>query len=197
MSGIPAFPLQWPAGWPRTAPWKRSRSNYDVLGDRAQRELLRSLRLLGAKDVVVSSNVRLRLDGMPYAGETGKRYEESGVAVYFKRGDRNVVLACDKWLAPDENIRAIGLAVEGMRAIARSGAAELLDRAFTGFLALPEPEPPWWEILGVDRLKATRESIEEARRARAKVVHPDVGGSDAAFRQLERAVTAALREVPA
>jgi hypothetical protein len=44
--------------------------------------LLNELRLASGKDVVVSSNVPLRSDGLPYA-QSG-RLEDPGIAAYFK-----------------------------------------------------------------------------------------------------------------
>ena len=65
MTDITAYPLQWPAGWPRTRMPKLSKfGNYTF--EQARRELMRELNLLGARNVVISSNLRLRNDGFPY-----------------------------------------------------------------------------------------------------------------------------------
>jgi hypothetical protein len=197
---IEAFPLSWPDGWPRAQ--RRHRAPYTVSGDRARRELLVELRLLGAAGVIVSSNVPLRQDGQPYADAARRRIDDPGIAVYFTRTARDAVarhqqvIACDKWDSPDSNIRAIGLAVAGLRAVARSGASELLDRAFTGFRALPPAGgtsvavdangPPWWQVLGVART-APRGVVQAAYRTLARKHHPDVGGDAGAMAALNRA----------
>ena len=62
-----------------------------------------------------------------------------------------------------------------MRAIERHGGAAILNRAFTGFIALPAPEQPW-QVLGVG-MNASREEIEEAYRKLAAKHHPDRGGN--------------------
>lgn len=175
---IENFPLCWPSGWPRAKSF-RSHAPYKISGDLARRELLHELKLMGAVDVVVSSNVPLRRDGAPYADASGRACSDPGVAVYFRRkaGGERQVIACDKWPRPDSNIRAIGLCVEAMRAIARSGASELLDRAFTGFKALPaSPEAEWWMVLDVAR-GANADQIKSAYRELALKHHPDRGGA--------------------
>ena len=65
-----------------------------------------------------------------------------------------------------------------MRAIERHGGAEILDRAFTGFIALPAPEQPW-QVLGVGA-NATADEIEDAYRKLAALHHPDKPSGNAA-----------------
>lgn len=65
-----------------------------------------------------------------------------------------------------------------MRAIERHGGAAILERAFTGFTALPAPGAAreWWDVLGVPR----NSSADEARAAFRRLAsenHPDRGGS--------------------
>jgi DnaJ-domain-containing protein 1 len=53
----------------------------------------------------------------------------------------------------------------------------MVDRAFSGFAALPPPSAgkSWWEILGVSR-SASRDEILAAHRKLAVEHHPDRGG---------------------
>ena len=79
-----AYPLQWPAGWPRTPSAKRETdSRFGGKGGltmgRARDQLVAELHRLGAGSIVISSNVPLRPDGLPYA-ET-RRLDDPGVAV--------------------------------------------------------------------------------------------------------------------
>ncbi len=144
-----AFPLEWPVGWPRSEGHERSR--YRVKYKTATVELLAELRLLGAEHVVISSNAAVRKsDGLPYTEAANERSDDPGVAVYFVLEGAATVIACDQWDTVKDNIRAIGLTVVAMRAIQRSGATELLRRAFSGFRALPGPDATkWWKVLGV------------------------------------------------
>ena len=130
-----AFPLYWPDGWPRST--ARARSPYKVGFHKARVELERGLNIMNTGGVVLSSNVPLRVDGLPYAGTAEKHYADPGVAIYFTWKGEPWVIACDCWDRVKDNLRAIGLTVDAMRMIERSGATELLKRAFAGFKALP------------------------------------------------------------
>ncbi len=167
------FPLQWPAGWKRT---KSPRpSAFKVEPSKAKRELLQELESLGARDIVITTNQRINKDGSISIA----RYwiDDKGVAIYFKRKGRDTVLACDQYLEIHENLRAIGKTIEAMRGIERWGASDMLDRAFTGFEALPAPKP-WWELLGLANVNATRDEINSAYRRASQAAHPDrPGGS--------------------
>lgn len=142
--------------------------------------MLDEIERLGGKDVVISSNAQYRADGMPYARQGYIR--DTGVAVYFTRKNQPVVFACDTYGHIHENIHAIGLTIEALRTIERHGAAELLDRAFTGFEALPAPgaKKHWREILDVPADTPAGMQLHRARehyRALANIHHPDRGGS--------------------
>lgn len=191
-----AYPLYWPEGWPRAK--RRQQAKYQTLFGRARDHLLHELRLMGATSVVLSSNVPLRRDGLPYADFARARIDDPGVAVYFVRGSlkggQQQVIACDKWDNVTDNMRAVGLTIEALRGIARAGATELLDRAFTGFKALPpaggttvgETGAPWWQVLGVSE-SAPVEAVKAAYRALAAKHHPDAGGDHGAMAAINRA----------
>lgn len=195
-----AYPLYWPEGWPRTAEVERSR--YKVTYGIAVKDLQRELALLGGESLVLSSNVPLRLDGLPYADFTKRRMDDTGVAIYFMREGRQQVIACDSWDLVKDNIRAIGLTVAGLRAIQRAGATELLDRAFTGFKALPAPgdtspsSPDWRHVLGCDD-DAGIDEVKTAYRSKASEAHPDKGGSDAQMAIVNRSWEEARAELEA
>lgn len=183
-----AYPLSWPSAYPRSR--FQQRAPYKAQFARARDHLLNELRLMGAKSLVLSTNIPLRLDGIPYAGMA--QPQDKGVAIYFLRSAQSLVLACDKWNRVDDNIRAIGLSVEAMRGMDRWGCSDMLNRVFTGFTALPAPEnsvsaEEWWEILGVAPY-ADLQFIEEAYRSKAKKAHPDLGGSTVQMAQLNRAI---------
>jgi hypothetical protein len=84
--GSEAYPLRWPDGWPRTpAHARKSDSLFEgknFTPGRVRDLLLDELRLLKATNVIISSNVPLRPDGLPYA-QSG-RLDDPGIAVYFK-----------------------------------------------------------------------------------------------------------------
>lgn len=189
-----AYPLAWPDGWPRTPDRdRRKNSAFKVESNKSRQDLMEELRLLGAKNVVVSSDIPVRVDGTPYADAARRIVRNPGVAVYFTLNGRQVVMARDSYWRPEDNMRAICLAIEAIRAIERHGGASMMDRAFQGFTALPAPRH-WSEILGVSRT-AHAGDIERAYRTKARVAHPDTGGSTAAMAELNAARDQALREV--
>jgi len=196
---VDAYPLAWPVGWERTASWQRKGAPYQVSFARARDELMRSIRLLGGTDVVISSNVPLRRDGLPYANVAEPR--DAGVAVYWTQKRKPRVMACDCWSKVRDNLRAIGLAIDGLRAVERSGASQILERAFTGFAALPADAgavgvPHWRDVLEYGNSPPTREAIDRHYRILAQDAHPDKGGSNERMVELNRAREQALREVP-
>jgi len=104
-----AYPLHWPSGRPRVASWKRKRSRFKVRFAQARDEVIRELRLLGAKYVVISTNIPTRLDGLPYANFRAP--EDPAVAVYFDYQKEAHVFACDKWDKVEDNLHAIGKSI--------------------------------------------------------------------------------------
>lgn len=187
-----SFPLYWPDGWPRIK-GHRDRAAYKVGFQQARVELERGLDIMRARYVVLSTNVPLRLDGLPYAGSAEKHYQDPGVAVYFSWKDEPWVIACDCWDRVKDNVRAIGLTVDAMRQIERSGATELLKRAFSGFKALPAQGETgdhrmWWDVIGCQP-KDPIDVIKARYRLRAAEVHPDrCGGETAAMVELNNAM---------
>ncbi len=67
---------------------------------------------------------------------------------------------------------------DAMRAIHRHGGGTVLERAFTGFQALPAPgaTATWWEVLELGRTCTLAEAQDAYRRLRSKL-HPDKPGS--------------------
>lgn len=186
---VTAYPLQWAAGWSRTKNPQRARYGDRSLS-KARESVTSEVRLLGGVDLVISSNIQLRNDGLPRSGQA--QPQDRGVAIYFKYKGKPVSFACDKWGTVEDNLWAINLTVNAMRQINRSGASEMLDRAFAGFDALPAPQgSAWFEILGVDE-NASRETVVAAWHKAIKEHHPDKGGDEEEFRKCSSAWTSYL-----
>ena len=202
---VNAYPLAWPDGWPRSK--GRKAGQFSVAEDKGHYVGRRSLSIedgvkrvraeldrLGvdaANDMVISTNLKLNLRGLPRGdqGEPG----DPGVAVYWQKPGKPMrVMAIDAYTRVADNLGAIAATLEAMRAIERHGGAQILDRAFTGFTALPPPKSPW-ETLGL-KPGASADQITAAYRAKARAAHPDAGGSTAAMAELNQARDAALKE---
>jgi hypothetical protein len=164
--------------WQRTA--KRQHARFDTSFAAARDGLLNELRLLGARDVIISSNVPLRRDGLPHA--TQRDPDDPGVCVYFTLDGEERALPCDRWLTVKDNLRALQHTVAALRGLDRWGSPGLVNAAFAGFAALPESTatPAWWDRLGVSR-DASKEAIDQAFRRLAFETHPDAGGDTEAF----------------
>jgi hypothetical protein len=210
---VQRYPLTWPTGWKRTPGGSRRRaafhqtktvysSNVQPNGSRAswkQKESLSvgsamerlegELKRLGASRVIVSSNLRVRNDGLPYS-QQAKQLDDPGVAVYFRLNNAPRVLACDKWSSAAENIAAIAGHIQAIRAQDRYGVGTL-EQAFAGYAALPPTAADWWQVLEVSQ-SATAEQIEAAFRTLARKHHPDVGGDHATMAKLTEARRLAL-----
>lgn len=193
-----AYPLAWPEGWPRTADYKRTtRSPFSTTFDKARRDLLRELTLLGARHIVISSWLPLRNDGHPRADVARRKIEDPGVAVYFELRNRPMVMARDAYWNVHDNIRSIGLGIAHLRGLERHGGATMMERAFEGFAQLPSPESvDCFVTLGV-RPSASVDEINAAFRDLARKAHPDVGGSADLMAKLSAARDLAIKSVRA
>lgn len=171
------YPLTWPAGWPRTPTWKRGPSPFKTTPDKAHRELMEELQRLGARKVLLSSNLKLRQDGAPYANQP----RDEGIAVYFTRKGKEMVLACDKFARREDNMRAITKTIDAIRGIERWGSSDMMERAFTGFTQLGyDSGRKWWDVLGVAS-DAPASVVDAAYYQRRSATHPDKGGDAAEF----------------
>lgn len=166
-----AYPLTWPLGRPRTR-WPEH-SNFDVTLGRAIQDVRKEVNLLGGTQLIISSNMPTRRDGLPYANSS--QPADRGVAVYFKYKQKPMCFACDRWNRVEDNMRAIAKTIDALRGISRWGTGDMIQQAFTGFVALPAPEQPW-QTLGLETSNPSREQVEDAYRRLAMKHHPDRGG---------------------
>lgn len=217
---VERHPLSWPATWRRTPAAKRQRARFGSVSRKfgtphqrpdggtmtpswnvrsrvsvhnALKRLSDELERLGAADALVSSNLPVRLDGMPRSG--AGEPDDPGVAVYFRLRREQRVLACDRWDRVADNIAAIAAHISAIRAVDRYGVGTL-EQAFAGYAALPAPQAPtsWRAVLNygdepVDVERVRRFYVDAARRA-----HPDAGGSDEQMRVVNAARDQALAE---
>ncbi len=188
------YPLSWPVGWKRTPSHARQRapfsrgggSRFDAasqqsvalpkraltVADAIQR-LSVELARLGASDEILSTNVPVRLDGLPRSGQSEPA--DPGAAVYFKLKGKPRCLACDRWHRVADNIAAIAQHIDALRRIERYGVGTM-EQAFAGYAQLQASPSDWWIVLEVSP-DATTAQIDDAYRKLARSAHPDAGGS--------------------
>jgi len=213
------YPLLWPTGWVRTRSVLRQSAAFkqtvDGIEDRlengvktrvavkrerqvsvlsATERLERQLTLLGAQDAVLSTNVALRLDGRPRAGE--KEPDDPGAAVYFFLHKKPIALACDKWNRVADNIAALAGHIDAQRRIARYGVGSL-DQIFAGYVALPaNTAADWRNVFGfADDVRPSLVALDEKFRELARSAHPDAGGSHLQMARLTEARAFARKEL--
>jgi len=154
-----SYPLHWPVGWKRCG--HRTGAKFTTtkasLGRAKQklsirdgiRRVIDELGRMGVKadDVIISHNVK------PHIMDTqGSNVSDPGVAVYWKkRGQPDRVVAVDRYFTVADNLAAIAATLDAMRAIERHGGAVVMERAFSGFDALPPPSTAaapqaWWQM---------------------------------------------------
>lgn len=185
-----AYPLAWPAGFPRTRLREGSRFKTTLAG--ALNNVRRSLELFGkdsgkpVADLVISSNYTL--------GD--ERPNDSGVAIYFKWETLAVCIPVDRYDSLAANLQAVHHIIEARRTELRHGSLQLIRATFAGFAALPPPgyKTPWRDVLGVAP-GATLADVEAAFKLKARAAHPDNGGSHDAMSRLNVAMADARREL--
>lgn len=221
---VSRYPLSWPHGWKRTPVNERApvsfresamveKSNYESVNGSFQRvtkqvkgskkvtlptareRLAAQVEFLGAKNVLVSTNMELTRYGEPRADRVAPR--DPGVAVYFELKGKDRVLACDRWDSVAGNMAAIANHIDAIRRVDRYGVGTL-DQAFAGYDALPPPSAenraPWRGMLGFKPdTKVTRADVDVNYRAMAKHAATDEG----ALLQLNLAREAAYKELSA
>lgn len=202
------FPLSWPLRRPRCTDRIYGRFHGTATGyypsggkfsrntdltiaaaiNRVQEELDR----IGAHDVVLSSNLQTRLDGLPRSGQA--QPNDPGVCLYFKLKGKPHALPCDRYTKVEQNIAAVAAHIEATRAIERYGVADMAEM-FTGFQAIShESHRSWRDVLGCPNCKTIDSAEHHYRRARA-LSHPDRGGTAEDFHEVERAWEQAQQEL--
>lgn len=183
---VQAYPLQWPADRPRNHHHVDSPFKTDLSA--ASSALFNEIKLLGGSLPIISSNMQLRSDGLPYARQSN--IDDTGVAVYFTLNGASACFACDKYYKLADNVQAIRKTIEALRGIERWGSSDMMARAFDGFMQLPAPGQStvrsWQEVFGINPdsvydFKYVEYLYKQLRSER----HPDKPtGSDEAMSEL-------------
>jgi hypothetical protein len=177
--------LCWPESKPRAAqrvpsPFKKREPVSE------QRGIERELEIWRIRQFIVSRNHQRIFAGDP------------GAAVWWQDRRRELrVLACDKYQKLADNLHAIRLTLEAMRALERWGAYTAEQAAEGARLMLPPPAddgPAWWDVLGVPR-EWPLDAIEAVALTKIEKAHPDRGGSHDQVAALNAARDAARKEL--
>lgn len=172
-----AYPLTWPIGWKRST--NRERARFETSFGKARDNLLREIYLLGGRNPIISSNLKVNRLGLPYADY--REPEDSGVCVYFDFKGKQQCIPCDRWNKIVDNLQAINLTIGALRGLDRWGSGQIMDAAFTGFIALPPPAPTT-----IDYFHGcfTTEEIKTRWKELVMKLHPDKGGNAHEFAEM-------------
>ncbi len=107
------------------------------------------------------------------------------VTLSYTKDGKQVNLQMGKQQRAVDNLRVLYLAVEAMRMNEKRGLTEVLQSAYLQ-LGSPDTRSPQ-EVLGV-MMGAPLEVAEAAYKARARVAHPDNGGSAEKMKELNKAI---------
>lgn len=163
----------------------------------ARERLSDELDRIGARYPVLSTNLELRLDGLPRGGTSNP--SDPGVAVYFQMAGKPIVLACDNFVTVAMNMAAIAAHINAMRGMARWKVGRT-EQMFAGYTALPSAMPagrPWWQVLGFTleppHSPPTLTQCEAGYRHLMKDAHPDAGGTHERAAELNAAIAEARK----
>lgn len=208
-----AYPLQWPVGWPRTKPGDRKQGRFSRQGRsqhgwkmskpvtiaEAMRRIDDEIRAMDGPQrtwtridpdkTVISTNLRVRKsDGAPASAQ--REPDDPGVAVYFELDGKAQCIPCDAYDNVAQNLAAVAATLNALRTLERHGSG-IMERAFTGFEALPHlAEEPWHVVLGLPE-DAPESAVRAQYRKLRSAYHPDrPDGSDHMFNRIQKAYEA-------
>lgn len=182
--------------WPGKPTSRRMRARFKASYPKTLALLDAELRHLGARSVVFQvamSEEDIRLDGQPRANA---RARHPGVIVSFQSKHGPLSYPCDTYDSWEDNVRAIALALEHLRAVDRYGVTKTGEQ-YRGWSQLPPPmvtPAPMTPEQAFVILKVyvngqplSVATLDEVYRRAVMATHPDRGGSAERFKEVARA----------
>jgi hypothetical protein len=193
--------------WPGENTRNRRASNFSASWSSTLSLLDRELSQLGAKNVVIQMAVaegEIRNDGYPRANA---RPVHPGVIVSLDSAYGPLSYPCDTFTSWQDNLRAVALALEALRAVDRYGVTKRGEQ-YTGWKQLGTAQPAWsvesaalhiaqaaWPEKSTDEVRHHSVNVIEDRELRARIyrraasrLHPDAPlGNTSEFQKLNDA----------
>jgi hypothetical protein len=187
---------------------RRGRQTFTATWNETQSMLRLELDRLHASNIVLAADFTeadLKADGLPRANARQPRFP--GVEIFFDSVHGPLVYGTDTHAFWQHNVRAIALSLQALRAVDRYGVTRSSEqyrgwRSITAGTASPTGDLSRHEAAlfiaqncqgGADvervaaMIEADRSLASTHYRAAAKRLHPDKGGTPAAFARLQRA----------
>jgi len=184
--------VDWPAGWDRTDPRRRTKNrSYGVSLHDAISDLDQEMERLDVDDWRLSTAMDHQKENRNYPYASQPEPEDPGVVLRWTMDGNQYAVACDRYSRVRDNLRTIGLYVKEKRKMEKrpveTGEDEFANaRLPSGDESTIVAEPPAHEVLEVSP-EAGPEVVKQAARAKKKETHPDRGGSEQAFQRVVRA----------
>lgn len=200
--------------YPETPTREPKNGQFKVGYQRLLDDLSAELERIDATSVVLELDIapsrvrefRNSFNGWPKADTRIKKDGTDGVVLNFEIARKSYRFACDTYWEWQDNLRAISLTLEALRAVARYGATKRNEQ-YRGYEALPPPKPetPIFEsdedaarfILSaskegfipetVRQVLNSKERFQHYFRIAARNCHPDMGGSTEEMKRLNMA----------
>jgi hypothetical protein len=166
---------------------ERKRSQFKAPWNRTLSLLEKELMNLGASEVILEGGWKadqIRVDGSPYVRATTSH---PAVILRFRDAEnRPLAFPCDRFDVWEDNVRAIALSLEALRAVDRFGVTKHSEQ-YTGFKAIEAPKQ--WTVDDAAAFLSIKagaspvaiiEDVSQYRsgyRVAAISLHPDRGGN--------------------
>lgn len=167
--------------WPHEPTKSRRHSQFETSYPRTVELLMREVEHLGGKEITLGvglSETDIRLDGQPRAN--ARTMAHPGVEVSFEsKKHGRLSYSSDAFWDWQDNVRAIALSLEALRAVERWGVSK--GRQYAGFALLTAG--PGLEEQGrqlVERYGSVKEALRHT--------HPDTGDADVTVRDWQAVV---------
>lgn len=173
-----SYPLLWPNGYPRTEKWAKSVNQSFKIGLTMQEALTflyDELKELGANKAMLYTDY----ENIEHPRNIRRIGSDNGAALRVEIQGHIYQLACDRWVAVEQNIYALHLALRNLRSIVLWGVGNI-ENVFGGYTAGNGAQPSvacsdvapvameeWRQILGLGPT-ATLDDAQAVYRRRAK-----------------------------
>lgn len=193
MSELQVRPIiQWPGKMTKNRRRSQFRAGYGSTMDLIEAELSH-LRATAVCLLMALEHDQIRLDGRPRASAIP---QHPGVILTFNTPSGPRQFPCDRYDDWGDNLRAIGLSLQALRAVDRYGVTQSGEQ-YTGFAALPPPNSDHWTresavrflecFMGRACPQPGTFEFENYIRAAERKSHPDTGGDPADFKKTQQA----------
>ncbi|MDS0280048.1 J domain-containing protein [Halomicroarcula sp. S1AR25-4] len=189
--------IDWPAGFERTDPNRRTKNrNFEATLAQTTKDLATEMDRLDPEEWRASiGNSHTKTNTLP---RHNANPDDPGFVLRWTKDGQQFAVACDRYSRLRDNAREVYLWVHetrmrGNRAVVTGESEFAAARLPSGDGETVVAGPPPHEVLDVAP-DAPDGVVNAAYREKTKEMHPDHGGSDAAFKRLQNAKEAMLDE---